>query len=232
MGLRTALQTRIIDTLQFRLDTFPQLPYQPLPILDMPGARRSDGTVDRWRAIEEQISGVDIASAMDVGCQIGYFGFALASKGIPTLGVDLEERALRIARFAARKADVPDLGFLNMRVSPRTVGLLPEVDLVLVMSIWHHWVRAYQLEAATTILAQLWRRCGKVMFFETGEGEMPPDYGLPAMTPTPKEWLGRYLQTSCTGAEVVHLGQFKAFAPGGDNTRDTVSRSLFRVSRA
>lgn len=232
MGLRTILQTRIIDPLQFRCDTFPQLPYQPLPVLGKTGARRSDGTVQRWNVVEEQIRGSRVTSAMDVGCQVGYFGFALAAKGIPTLGVDLEERALRIARYAARKTGTQDLGFLNMQVSPTTVDLLPEVDLILAMSIWHHWVRAYQIDSATAILAQLWRRCRMTMFFETGEDEMSADYGLPPMAPSPREWLGSYLEKTCTGGEVVHLGQFKAFAPGGDNTRDTVLRSLFKVTRA
>lgn len=232
MGIRTFLQARLLDPLQFRYDTFPRLPYQPLPALSKEGARRSDGTVQRWRVIEERIGSSDIGSAMDVGCQVGYFGFALSAKGIPTLGVDLEERALRIARYAARKTGTEEVGFLNMQVSPKTVDLLPEVDLVLVMSIWHHWVRAYGLEGATAILERLWKQCRVTMFFETGESEMPADYGLPAMEPSPQEWLGSYLEKVCAGAEVVHLGRFKAFAPGGDNTRDTVLRSLFQVRRA
>lgn len=232
MGIRTFLQERVFDPLQFQYDTFPRLPYQPLPALSKGGARRSDGTVQRWAVIEEQIRGDAITSAMDVGCQVGYFGFELAARDIPTLGVDLEERALRIARYAARKTGADDVGFLNLHVSPKTVDLLPEVDLVLVMSIWHHWVRAYGLEGATSILERLWKQCRVTMFFETGENEMPADYGLPEMVPTPEEWLGTYLQRTCAGAEVVHLGRFKAFAPGGDNTRDTVLRSLFQVSRA
>ncbi|KRE33788.1 hypothetical protein ASG82_22280 [Mycobacterium sp. Soil538] len=169
---------------------------------------------------------------MDIGCQVGYFDFALASRGIPTLGVDLEERALRIARYAARKTGVKDVGFLNLQVSPSTVQLLPEVDLILVMSIWHHWVKAYGLDGATSILEKLWRKCRVTLFFETGENEMPSDYRLPSMDPTPEEWLGTYLELVCAGATVTHLGRFKAFAPGGDNTRETVLRSLFQISRA
>ena len=231
MGIKKSLQERVLDPLQFRYDTFPRLPYQPLPALGKGDARRSDGTVQRWAVIEEQIRGAAIGSAMDVGCQIGYFDFALAEKGIPTLGVDLEDRSLRIARYAARKTETNDVGFLCMAVSPTTVGLLPTVDLVLVLSIWHHWVRAYGLEGATVILSRLWERCRVTMFFETGENEMPADYGLPAMLPTPKEWVGAYLEKTCAGAEVAHLGQFKAFGPGGDNTRNTAMRSLFKVSR-
>ncbi|KUI26091.1 hypothetical protein AU195_14015 [Mycobacterium sp. IS-1496] len=232
MGIKTFLQERVIDPLQFRYDSFPRLPYQPLPVLEKANARRSDGTVQRWTVIEERIREADIGSAMDVGCQVGYFPFALAAKGIPTLGVDLEERALRIARYAARKTATDEVAFLNMTVSPKTVQLLPEVDLTLVMSIWHHWVRYYGLDGATAILKRIWQQCRVTMFFETGENEMPVEYGLPAMTPSPDAWLTGYLQETCVDSKVEHLGQFKAFAPGGDNTRNAVLRNLFQVSRA
>lgn len=232
MGIKTFLQERVLDPLQFRYDVFPGLPYQPLPALGMVDARRSDGTAERWGVIKERIQGAAVGSAMDVGCQVGYFGFALAANGVPTLGVDLEEKSLRIARYAARKTGTDNVGFLSMAVSPKTVDLLPEVDMVLAMSIWHHWVRVYGFESATTILGRLWERCRVTMFFETGESEMPADYRLPDFVPTPREWLTSYLQETCRGAEVVHLGRFKAFAPGGDNTRNTVLRSLFQVNRA
>ncbi len=232
MGIKAFLQERVLDPLQFRYDTFPRLPYQPLPALGRKDARRSDGTIQRWEVIEERIEGAAIGSAMDVGCQVGYFGFALAAKGVATLGVDFDERSLRIARYAARKTGADRVGFLSMEVSPETVDLLPQVDLGLVLSIWHHWVRSYGLDAATDILNRLWARCRVTMFFETGESEMPAEYGLPRMLPTPQAWLGSYLESTCDGAVVSHLGRFKAFAPGGDNTRDTVLRSLFQVSRA
>jgi hypothetical protein len=232
MGIKTYLQERVFDPLQFQYDAFPRLPYQPLPVLGKEGARRSDGTIQRWDVMKQQIPWPAIGSAMDVGCQIGFFDFAIAEKGIPTLGVDLEEKSLRIARYAARKTGADDLGFLSMKVSPNTVKLLPEVDLVLVLSIWHHWVRAYGLHTATAILGNLWARCRVTMFFETGENEMPPEYGLPEMLPSPEEWLATYLGEVCQGGMLVHLGRFKAFAPGGDNTRHTVQRSLFQISRA
>lgn len=231
MGFKTYVQEKLIDRLQFRYDAFPRLPYQPLPILGMADSKRSDGTFQRWAVMEERIRNLAVGSAMDVGCQIGYFDFELASKGIPTLGVDLEDRSLRIARYAARKTGTSDLGFLHMKVSPTTVDLLPEVDLVLVLSIWHHWVRYYGLEDATSILTRLWQRSRVVMFFETGENEMPAEYGLPEMVPTPQQWIGSYLEQTCAGAEVTHLGQFKAFGPGGDNTHNMALRSLFEVRR-
>jgi hypothetical protein len=69
------------------------------------------------------------------------------------------------------------------------------------------------------------------MFFETGESEMPSDYALPTMAPTPREWLQRYLEDVCSPARVDCLGQMKAFAPGGSEKTAIVERSLFAVLR-
>jgi len=231
MGIKAFVQSKIIDPLQFRYDIFPRLAYQPLPWIGQDNARRSEGSLARWEAIQRTISGYAVRSALDIGCNVGYFSFSLANKGFPTLGVDSDDRFLRIARYAARRIGANNVGFSSMLVSSKTANLLPDVDLILLLSVWHHWVKAYGLDDATELLARVWGKCAQLMFFETGEDEMPVDYGLPAMEPTPAQWLEDYLAKACPGSTVTNLGQFKAFAPGGDNRRLTVQRNLFVVAR-
>jgi hypothetical protein len=72
-----------------------------------------------------------------------------------------------------------------MPVNTETTCLLPHTDVVLLLSVWHHWVKVYGFESATQILSGLWERCNKVLFFETGENEMPADFGLPSMGDSP-----------------------------------------------
>ena len=81
------------------------------------------------------------------------------------------------------------------------------------------------------MIQKIWARSGKLMFFETGENEMPADYRLPAMTPSPGDWLTTYLRDSCPSSRVECLGQMKAFAPGGSETHAVVQRHLFVVMR-
>jgi hypothetical protein len=75
--------------------------------------------------------------------------------------------------------------------------------------------------------ATIWSRTGKVLFFDTGENEMSPEYGLPAMTPDARSWLTSYLAETCPGSRVDHLGTHKAFDPHGQ----PVERNLFAVIR-
>jgi SAM-dependent methyltransferase len=229
--VKQQIQQRLIDPLQFRLDVFPRLSYQPLPWIGFPESSRGSGTSQRWAAIKPLIAASGSRTALDIGCNVGFFCFALAEMGVSTIGVDAAPKELRIAAFARRKLEASNVGFLSLQVTPNNVALLPACDSVLLLSIWHHWVKSFGLTAATAMLGEVWARAGKLMFFETGEGEMPADYGLPAMTPSPREWLDAYLRDACGASRVECLGRMKAFAPGGSETVAVVHRHLFAVVR-
>lgn len=236
MGIRTTIQRKIIDPIQFRFDIFPYFPYQPLPWLGLKSALRAESTIKRWNAIEKCLKTETVDSAMDIGCNVGFFCFSLAEKGIPTLGVEADERVLRIARYAARKINTSAVSFLNMHVSPENVRLLPSVDVVTVMSVWHHWCGSYGFEEATKLLGTIWSKSQKLMFFESGQRDIMgadglPKYGLPKMEPSPKEWFTRYLDKTCIGGRVYHVGDFPAFSSSGNGQEPDTIRTLFRLSR-
>ncbi|HXT35815.1 MAG TPA: class I SAM-dependent methyltransferase [Chloroflexota bacterium] len=228
--LRSTAQN-IIDELQFKFDVYPRLQYQPLPWIGLKRARRGHGTVARWKAIESSLDGLAIGSAADIGCSVGYFCIALALKGIPVLGIDMDARSLRIAQYASRKLGTRNAGFSNMLVSPATASLLPNADLIVLTSVWHHWILHYGFDGAGQIMSTVWERCGKVLIFETGEQEMPAEFDLPPMDPSPKVWLENYLASVCPGSTITHLGRFRAFGPGGDEKLYVAERNLFKVAR-
>jgi len=230
MGIRATFQ-KVIDEVQFQYDVFPRSDYQPLPWVGINQAQRGEGTSARWKAIEASLIDQSIHSGMDIGCNLGYFCFALAQKGVPMLGVDMDSRYIRIAQYASGKLGLSTVGLCQMMINTETVSLLPSVDLILLLSVWHHWVRAYGLDQASQILSALWKKTERVLFFETGETEMSADFGLPAMGDSSREWVENYLRTTCVGADIVHLGQFKAFAPLGNENRNVVYRNLFKIAR-
>ena len=229
--MRKQIQQRVIDPLQFTFDVLPGLRYQPLPWIGWPRANRATGTSQRWEAIKPIVAASGSRTAVDIGCNVGFFCFALAQMGVAAVGVEAEQKELRIAAFVRRKLEAANVGLLLLQVTPSTVRLLPEGDAVLLLSIWHHWVKRFGVAAATGMLQDVWARTRKVMFFETGEREMSSDYALPTMAPSPREWLTTYLATTCTSSRVECLGQMKAFAPGGTETSAMVHRNLFAVIR-
>ena len=87
----------------------------------------------------------------------------------------MNDRFFRIAQHARKKMNTSNVAFCNMIVNLDTVRLLPNVDVIFLLSVWHHWVRYYGFETATEILAGVWGKCNKIMFFETGESDLPMD---------------------------------------------------------
>jgi SAM-dependent methyltransferase len=212
----------------------PDLIYQPLPWLGVQEARRSRGTKDRAAAILTQIKNSPVApqTAMDIGCNVGYFALTLVEHGLFVYAIDSSESNLAVARAANRK--IRGNGWfapLELMCTPDNTRHLPSVDIMLVLSVWHHWVRYFGVDAATSMLQQIWRKTRVALFFDTGEDEMPAHYALPFEGADPTQWLERYLVQLCSDGEVFHLGRFAAFAPGGREKVGEIARSLFMVRR-
>ena len=132
-----------------------------------------------------------------------------------------------MALYGRKKAQLPGAGIMVVQLDRSNSDLLPVVDATLVLSVWHHFVREQGLDEATALLAQIWGHTGKVLFFETGQNEMPESWGLPPMTPDAATWLDRFLATTCEGGDVWHLGQHVAL----DAEQAPCTRNLFAVVR-
>jgi tRNA (mo5U34)-methyltransferase len=93
----------------------------------------------KWRQIAPHLPDYLTGwSALDIGCNAGYYSFELATRGARVTGVDVDERYLRQARWAAarlgleervefRRSTVYDLARTNERW-----------DLVLFMGVLYH----------------------------------------------------------------------------------------------
>jgi hypothetical protein len=218
----------VVDRLRFQVDTFPFGPYQPVSSLPGKGATRARGSETRWEAIQPVLAANRVASAVDIGACEGYFSLMLAEAGVSVIALEGKPANYRTTLYAVRRSGLANIGVLALVLTPETVEMMPSADCVLCLSIWHHFVRSYGVEAATAMLQAIWRKTGIVMFFDTGETEMTPDYGLPEMTPDPRSWLEDYLSRTCADSRVEHLGLHRAFDPEGGPTE----RNLFAVHRA
>lgn len=239
--LRRAPLDNALDAVRFRIDTFPRrlgvlrllrsahlesaTPYQDLPWVGLEHARRGAASQARWEVMLPLIEGLQVRSAVDIGANAGWFCFAFDRAGVPAVAIDSEERNLRIGIYARRHAPQPSqVQFMLMDVEPDTVDLLPPGDAVLFLAVWHHVVKARGFATASALLRGIWGKTGRVLFFETGELELPEGWGLPEMAPDPRTWLTRYLASVCEGGNVVHVGSFDAGI-------GAAQRNLFAVVR-
>ena len=216
-----------IDLLRLRLDTFPSGRYQPIAALPGRVAKRADGSLSRWAAIDPVARELGVRTAVDIGANEGYFSLQLGASGVTTVALEAAPTNQRTALLAVKRSGLDNVGVLALELRDDTVEMVPAADCAVFLSLWHHLVRDDGLEAASAITAQIWSKTAKVMFFDTGEDEMPASFGLPAMTPDARMWLERYLSDTCPGSEVRHLGQHPAFDAEGD----PCERNLFAVVR-
>jgi tRNA (mo5U34)-methyltransferase len=77
-------------------------------------------------------------SCLDIGCNAGFYSFELAKRGAQVLGIDLDDRYLRQARWAAGQFALADrVRFERMQVYD-LVRLDQRFDLVLFMGVLYH----------------------------------------------------------------------------------------------
>lgn len=216
----------LLDRLRLHLDLFPRGLYQPVDVLPVRAATRADGSASRWAAMRPVVERLRVRSAIDVGANAGFFSLSLGRMGIPTLAVDNDPALVRTASFAVRRAQLANVGVAALALTPDTLELLAPVDCIVFLSVWHHFVFREGLGYGTALLEGLWARTRKVMFFDTGEDEMPEWFNLPEMQPDARTWLTEYL-SALPGATVEFLGTHAAFDADGNPAQ----RNLFAVVR-
>ncbi len=220
---RLALRTRLALDLRAGLTTL----YQPNPF--DPGHRQAAAgraCADRFAAFSKHLPADTPLSTIDVGCNIGYFVFRMAERGGLCLGVDWGRNEIALARRLAAKHNVANALFAQMAVTEKTAATLPTADLVICLSIFHHWARKLGLDGATAIMRGLAGHAGKYMVFETGQPDEPTDWAsdLHFMGSDPQGWTQQYL-SDLGFAEVTHLGEFPT-------SLSPIPRNLYLAGRA
>ena len=181
--------------------------YQPLPWLNIDVGDRGQGCMLRWQAINNLMS-QEFRSAIDVGCNIGFFTFRLAENNITCIGIESDSLSYNIASKVKKICNFNNVAFLNQTLEPSNIASLPSVDVVLCLSVFHHFVRYYGFSAA------------KGLIFETGqinETYMGWSRLLPDMGEDIEKWLETFLldigakRAENIGLFPTHLGNIPRY---------------------
>jgi tRNA (mo5U34)-methyltransferase len=87
------------------------------------------------KAIPKDLSGW---TALDIGCNAGYYSFELAKRGANVLGIDLDPHYLKQARWAAKEMGLSgNVSFKQMQVYD-LAKMKRSFDLVIFMGVFYH----------------------------------------------------------------------------------------------
>jgi tRNA (mo5U34)-methyltransferase len=116
----------------------------------------------KWRRLAghlpAQLSGW---TALDIGCNAGFYSFELARRGAQVTAIDLDERYLRQARWAAREYGLADRIRFELRQVYDLAADDRRFDLVLFLGVFYH-LRYPQL--ALDLVAE---RARRLLVFQT-----------------------------------------------------------------
>lgn len=149
---------------------------------------RSDNQV-RWDFISSHID-EDDRSLIDIGCAEGEFAARAAEMGLNVTGFDRNVTRLHTAR--TEHAEYSNLRFEEAELNPETIGDLPKSDVILFLTVHHHWVRAYGWDEAANMFRTLLEKGETVIY------EPPGHIGIKESTETgslkPENSISYYTQ--------------------------------------
>ena len=177
---------------------------------------------DRFSAIQPYLP-PNSFTTLDIGCQEGYFLFRLSvHKGLK-LGIDMDENALDYARVLARKYKKNNVLLANHHITKASdLDELPDFDVVICMSIFHHWVKHFGKKEALQILGKVAEKTKHILVFDTGEPtEITQKWAadMAFISPTTDEYFNEYFVKSGF-AKVANVGEF-------DTNLSSVKRNLY-----
>ncbi|WP_331235727.1 DUF1698 domain-containing protein [Natronorarus salvus] len=129
--------------------------------------RKRTDSDDRWEMIAPHVSATD-STALDIGCASGFFTAKLAGKGLLSIGIDGNRERLRTAKRLW--GDEEGVGFVRYTLGSEDVATLPTFDVVLLLTVYHHWCSQFGREGAERALRELATRTETLFFEPPGEG--------------------------------------------------------------
>jgi len=191
-------------------------PYQPLLGLEGQNIARNQVSIrpcmNRWDAIRQHLP--KNGSAIDIGCQNGFFTMKLAQHGLATIGLERDEASFRVCQLVSLANDPLPAGFWHYDITSGSAAKLPVVDCIVCLSVFHNWVREFGFEEADRIMKVLASRTRSTMVFETGQNDQVQAWWATAMDfmgADPESWIRQYLRDLGFDS-VKHVGTFAGTA--------------------
>lgn len=199
--------------------------YQPNPFSKK--SKRSTGgrlCEDRYNVIANCLPDQPL-SFIDLGCNCGYFTFRMAEKGGFGIGIEAGRNEIMICQTLAALHRIRSVAFSRTLLTPDNIDTLPKVDMIICLSLFHHFVRYYGQKSAHFMLDVIANKAEQYLVFETGQPDEDADWAteLQFMKPDPKIWIETRLMELGFDS-VQYMGLFST-------TVSKVQRHLFVAER-
>jgi len=160
---------KVIDTAQM---------YQPIPPELFKGKRRNEYFV--WRnfqvprtvADRDALINLQGRAVLDIGCNIGYFGWKNAKQITRYMGIDSDPICIKAAQMLAKELGCKDLWFRNVDLVKSIRMMKSSYDTCLFFSVYHHLLYQIGIEKAREVIKKVSALCGE-LYFDMGQKDEP-----------------------------------------------------------
>lgn len=156
----------------------------------------------RWSMIGPYIAETD-NTALDIGCAEGGITNRLAEHGCFSIGIDTDGDRLDMAidRYGLNER----VGFMRHVVTPDNIEKLPEFDVIILLTIYHHWGNEFGWRTAREMLQTLGEKSDKLVIELPGsESSTPEDFTADAKSL--EEYYLAFLNEVFEEQPVKHIG--------------------------
>lgn len=141
--------------------------------------RRTDNDY-RWEFIASHIDD-DVQTLVDIGCAEGEFSARAADLGLDVIGFD--RNVIRIHKARSEYGNYENLRFERSDLDPESIDDIPEADVILFLTVHHHWVEAYGWDKAEEMFRTVFTKGdiivyeppGHIPIGESVEGSLDPE---------------------------------------------------------
>jgi|TARA_Y100000294_G_scaffold175100_1_gene194471 O-antigen chain-terminating methyltransferase len=168
--------------------------YQPIYGKEEKSKAVSRACIDRWKAIVPFLREVK-GSVLDIGCNIGYFSFMASKEGCISFGVEADNFNITCCHAIKAETLAKNCMFMKKKVDMDFVRKMPFFDVILSLSVFHHWVKSYGDQQAIEMMKILASKC-RAMIFETGQSNESGTkwhHKLFFMGKNPDKWIQSFL---------------------------------------
>ena len=130
--------------------------------------KRKEGSYKRWEAISRFLP-KEPQTILDIGCNTGFFSFSAADLGHRVVGLDTDANCIQEA-LGKVTPDNNRVVFVHIDNLLSEIREIPDdaYDYVFYMSVHHHVLEEYGIEAAHKVLYEI-SRISRNMFFDMGQ---------------------------------------------------------------
>lgn len=125
----------------------------------------------RWELIKQNIDDSD-SSLIDIGCAEGYLTHKAAKKGLFSIGIDNDSEKIEYA-CEQWTHQTSCLAFMQCDIGPEKIHEIPPADIILYLTVHHHWVREFGEDQTNKMVKTLAHKCNKLVFEPPGDRKLP-----------------------------------------------------------